>query len=196
MKIGIDIDEVLAATFSGFLSFLKDTRGIEIRWEDQTHHDLSKIPGSGISKSDEGILWKDYMDFHHDGILPIAGAQAAISELKEAGHSLVAITGRHEGNHRGYTEDWLSKHFPEYFDSVYFTNHGYDTSITKSSVCKNLGILLMVDDNLDFALELAENDIRAIVINKPWNRLRPESHPLLVRVEGWPEISQQIRNHV
>lgn len=196
MKIGIDIDEVLAATFSGFLVFLKNSRGIDIPWENQTHHDLSKIPGSGVTKADENVLWREYMDFHHESIEPISGSQEGISALKHAGHSLVAITGRHEGNHRGYTELWLSRHFPDCFDSVHFTNHGHETSITKSSVCKNLGIKLMVDDNLDFALELSENDIHAIVLNKPWNRLRPESHPLLVRVDSWPEISHQIRNHV
>ena len=53
----------------------------------------------------------------------------------------------------------------------------------------------MVDDNLDYALELAENGVTAIVLEKPWNKDRTETHPNIIRVKDWSEIPKYILAH-
>jgi hypothetical protein len=46
----------------------------------------------------------------------------------------------------------------------------------------------MIEDNLDFALELAENGIKSYVLEQPWNRTRTEQHEKVKRVANWQEI--------
>lgn len=51
----------------------------------------------------------------------------------------------------------------------------------------------MVDDSFDFALDLAHNDIKAIVLEKPWNKHRIETHANITRVQHWDEIPDLIQ---
>jgi hypothetical protein len=43
----------------------------------------------------------------------------------------------------------------------------------------------MIEDNLDYALELTRNGIKTYLLHKPWNYKRDEKHELLKRVEHW-----------
>lgn len=49
----------------------------------------------------------------------------------------------------------------------------------------------MIEDNLDFSLELAHNGIASLLLEKPWNKQRTEEHPLITRVRDWKEIEQK-----
>jgi len=51
----------------------------------------------------------------------------------------------------------------------------------------------MIEDNLDFALELAENGIKSYVLEQPWNRARTEQHEKIKRVINWQEIIKDIQ---
>lgn len=46
----------------------------------------------------------------------------------------------------------------------------------------------MIEDNLDFALELAENNIASYVLEKPWNCWTTTYHEKITRVTDWQEI--------
>lgn len=46
----------------------------------------------------------------------------------------------------------------------------------------------MIEDNLDFGLELLEHDITVYLLEKPWNKERPETHPNLIRCASWETI--------
>lgn len=54
----------------------------------------------------------------------------------------------------------------------------------------------MIDDNIDFAIELVENGIVTIMLERPWNRHRTEIHSSLIRVKHWEEIPEIIRRYV
>lgn len=47
----------------------------------------------------------------------------------------------------------------------------------------------MVEDNMDYAFELAQNGIKTFLLEKPWNKGRKEEHKNLIRVKNWNEIS-------
>lgn len=51
-----------------------------------------------------------------------------------------------------------------------------------------LDIHTVVDDNLDFALEMAGKGIEVYVLERPWNRHRKESHPHITRIKEWGDI--------
>ena len=46
----------------------------------------------------------------------------------------------------------------------------------------------MIEDNMDYALELAENWIKTYLLKKPWNSHRTEEHQNLVRINHWNEF--------
>ena len=59
---------------------------------------------------------------------------------------------------------------------------------TKSQICIENNIEHMVEDNIDYALDLANNWIKTFLIEKPWNSSREEVHPNMIRVKSWDEI--------
>lgn len=46
----------------------------------------------------------------------------------------------------------------------------------------------MIDDAFHNAVDLVENDIACILLEKPWNRDNTYTHPLLYRAKDWNEI--------
>lgn len=43
----------------------------------------------------------------------------------------------------------------------------------------------MIDDGLHNAIDLAENNIECILIDRPWNRKKEAEHPLIHRIYNW-----------
>jgi uncharacterized HAD superfamily protein len=189
MRIGIDIDETIASTFEPAFHYAKAKHGFDAEFDDLTHHDWANVEKLGISKEEERrIFYEFYHKAGNDAVLPIPGSVEGCRRLKAAGHELFAITGRSD-HVRKPTEEWIARHFPNLFSEIVFTNHNSETAVLKSEVCRRFGISEMVDDNMDFALDLAESGVRTYVIERPWNRRRTEIHPLLVRVPGWNQIT-------
>jgi hypothetical protein len=52
----------------------------------------------------------------------------------------------------------------------------------------------MVEDHLDHCLDLAENGVKTFLLERPWNRDRTETHPLITRVKSWEEIPHYLKN--
>ncbi len=99
------------------------------------------------------------------------------------------ITARNEHDHRSDTEKWLNLYFPEIHKSnIHFANHFAHDNRKKSTICRSLGITLMIDDGLHNALDLVEHNIECILIDQPWNRKEEANHPLIHRVYDWQEI--------
>ena len=63
-----------------------------------------------------------------------------------------------------------------------------------TTICKSLDVTLMIDDGLHNALDLAENNIECILLDKPWNRKVEANHPLIHRVQHWQEIIDNLNS--
>ncbi|HBB27266.1 TPA: hypothetical protein DCZ36_02080 [Candidatus Gracilibacteria bacterium] len=197
-KIGIDLDETIASVFEAVFEYTKTFHPhlLHLKFSDFTHHDWWKIDALGFSKEEAIACWKKFDEINplDTKISPVPLSQEGIRLLKEHGYKLHAITGRSESSRRQSTEAWINRHFPDVFESLTFTNHvKMEGKIHKSEVCKRLGIELMVEDNLDFSLELAENGIKSYVLEQPWNRNRTERHENIKRVANWQEIIDDIQ---
>ncbi len=87
------------------------------------------------------------------------------------------------------TIEWVSYHFPHIsLSDLHFVNHYSSESLPKSSVCKNLGITLLIDDHIDNARDMIDAGLSVILLEKPWNRDIIFDHPNLYRVKNWQEI--------
>ena len=83
----------------------------------------------------------------------------------------------------------MGVHFPFIQeDDIHFVNHFSTDAIPKSTVCKQIGVSLMIDDALENVGELCQSGIECILLEKPWNRDIIFDHPLLYRVKNWEEI--------
>lgn len=195
-KIGVDIDETIAQSFLPLLEYINQESGRNIAFDDLTHHDWENIPHiEPRLEREEIITYIQSFDslFHdHRNTLPVEGSQYMLQQFQSIGYELIAITGRNEEYAKPGTMLWIDKYFPNVFTSVHFTSHISKTlRKNKSVVCKELGVELMIEDSLDFALELADNSIASFLLEKPWNKQRTEMHPLITRVKDWEEIEQK-----
>lgn len=144
MKIGIDIDETIAALYEAVLNHGKRSHpSIEHFTTDMlTHDNWWTIPGFDLTKEQSIGMFPIYEKFDpaHERVSPIPNSVEGIGFLKKQGYSLSAITGRNEEYTKNSTFHWLDRHFPNTFSEVVFTNHssGNGTRRNKSEVCKEL----------------------------------------------------------
>lgn len=46
----------------------------------------------------------------------------------------------------------------------------------------------MVEDDMDYAVELAREGIRVFLLKKPWNEYRKEKHGNILRIDSWADF--------
>lgn len=141
-KIGIDLDETIACVFEAVLEHTKTIHPnlSHLKFDDLIHHDWWKIDALNLSKDETIACWKKFGDINplDSKIFPVIQSQEALHLLKTQGYNLHAITGRHEATRRQSTEAWITRHFPDIFESLTFTNSVYEGRIEKSEICKRL----------------------------------------------------------
>ncbi len=107
--------------------------------------------------------------------------------LKKAGKELHVVTARHS-DLREYTQKYIQKHFPNIFTEIYFADHFTENHRKKSEICEEIGATLLIDDSIENALDCAENDIQAILLKKPWNKNRSETHKNIFKIDNWKDL--------
>ena len=194
MKIGIDIDEVLQPFKLPFLHFNNKVFEENLNPEDiekGNHvHDLL-----GCSLEEANYRCNQFHESEDaDNLMPIAGSIEGISKLGEK-HKLVAITSR-SNTVKESTLAWLRKHFGNALDEIYFSSEFYSNgNKSKAQICKEIGVEIMVDDNLDFALDCIEENIPVILFDlegKYWWNSTDKEYDKLHRVKSWGEVIEKI----
>ncbi len=187
MKIGVDMDSVLAEIMQPMVEFHNARYHTDLTFHDHTDYNLSKVwkcdPTDVLFR-----IFEYYESPYFDKVQPIEGAVEGIGRLSVS-HDLYLITSRpHRIEHK--TNAWLKKHFPDKFKKVLHTNqvsHSHEVRKTKSQVCKEEGISLMIDDAPDYAIDCAQAGIQVFLFPALWNKSVPE-HKFIRPVAGWSEI--------
>jgi len=191
--IGIDCDDTLSETLNEVLKnpiFIKNG----ITKNDITHsYELFENPILSQAWIDKKIAMKVYYDlFLSDdfrNIQPVEWALQKLQERKSQGHTFIMITWR-AMIIQDKTQQRVQQHFPNIFDSFLFSNHNVENEIPKSELCKQAGVQVMIEDNLDFALEISQHNIPCFLLDKPRNKwyIYPENSQI-TRVKSWDEIT-------
>jgi len=176
IKIGIDVDGVLADAMSAFLPRIKSDYGLDVMIEDIVQYDFEKC--TPVSKTMMDCIYSD-PDFFYS-LKPLPDAVAATQYLRMAGFEIFIITSRIP-EMVGVTTDWLEAHRFE-FDSVVISND-------KAHYASFVGLNYFIEDRYKTAMQLSEH-CRVFLIDYPWNQ-RPL--PNVVRVKGWNDIITQLR---
>ena len=189
MRIGVDIDNVL----SNFNDILLN---------EYKKHDKS-INGKGIVNQDvyirdmfnwdkeyEEKFYKENIEYFASFFEPIKECSKYIKLLKEEGNTIYIISGRDNGEYSNpyrMTIDWLKK-----YDIVYdklFLVDAYN-SHSKTEVCLEYNIDVMIDDSKRMCKDIQDNGIRTLLMDTPYNRDTNEFE----RVNSWKEIYNKLSN--
>jgi hypothetical protein len=133
------------------------------------------------------------MDFflHKDAlhkIKPLEWAKEKILKFKERWYKVYVVTWRWD-NLKEHTIAWLDLNYHNIFDDVYFTNSDMPNFIPKSKFCKDLWAEFMVEDNLEFARDVASKWIKVYLLDKPWNQKYDKTiDKWIIKIKDWSEI--------
>ncbi|HBI25727.1 MAG: hypothetical protein UT41_C0001G0067 [Candidatus Wolfebacteria bacterium GW2011_GWC2_39_22] len=193
MRIGIDIDDVLADTVNAVCAFHNETYGTCLKRDDFLSYKFWETWGGS---KEEAI--KKMQIFNEEGCgvttCPIDGALRALTSLKNSGYELFAVTAR-PLHVMKQTEEWIGLYFPDIFSAIKFGNTYGNEGIKekKSSICKSLNIGIIIEDDIDHAVDCAENGIKVILLDCPWNQ--GELSENVHRVFSWDEALRFISLH-
>lgn len=189
MIIGIDIDEVLANQLDSLIKFYHETSGKLVRREDfhtQYWPDVLNLSLQEAQKLDHDFK----SSTHFDNIEPIENAIESVNKLIK-NNKIIIITSR-PVIFKEKTDNWLRKHFKDLpmqiIHSADYQN--LNKTMNKAQICKNLGIKLMIEDQDRYALECAEEEIKVILFDYPWNKNL--NHRNVIRVKNWLEALKEI----
>jgi uncharacterized HAD superfamily protein len=191
IKIWVDLDEVLADSLNTILEFNK----YQINWkwvkrEDITNYHIYKMLDFNISK-EWAFKWYDIplrADAWKNKIKPIKWALTKLTQLKSESYELVVITARGEEGLWNYSRDWIEKFYSWIFSDIVFANHFSEKHKEKHEICKELWITIMIEDDMEYALKLAENWIKTYLLEKPWNSNRNEENSNIIRIKHWEDF--------
>lgn len=152
----------------------------------------------GVSKKDEFIFGLFNLDNYCSEEPPRVGAVEVLNKLKNEGHELHEITARKFttfnnalGSHyRKLFENWLKQHFSGVFKSIQYCSE-VDSPTDKLIACSKLGVNVMIEDKPEVAIHLANNGIKVLLVDAPYNQ--ELEHPNMIRVKNWYQVYEQIK---
>lgn len=189
MKIGIDIDEVVVEFVRGYLKLYNQKYNKNIKFEDIFTYSLWKPLGRSKEEVFE-LADEYYLSESFDKIELVQGAKEGIKELNSISEA-VFITSR-PNIIKEKTKTFLKQVFPDPNLKIIHSSNSYSQTNgkTKSEICKNQKIDILIEDDINYALDCADNGIKVILLDKPWNQ--EKEHKNIIRVKDWDEILEKI----
>lgn len=189
--IWIDLDETIWYTVKKVLEDNKiKVWNTLIKEKDVVNYYLHKIKWININQEEAIEIFRNVYRNDFDKLLlePVDWAKEKMKNFLDKWYENHIVTARDWNLFSDYTEKWVDKYYKNLINKIHFANHFWNNEIPKSELCKKNWISKMIEDNLDYWLELARNWIQTYILHKPWNYRRKDKHELLKRVEDWSEI--------
>jgi uncharacterized HAD superfamily protein len=178
MNLGFDIDGVISDFVKTFIGLVKRRYDLVLREADIYCHDLNLVLGISIEERNQLIR-----DTLKEDLALNAGAKEVIEKLYSEGHRIFILTARPE-DLAEVTRAWLKKKGIPYTERVQL-NEG------KKYLAK-ADLDLIVEDNLEDALEWSQRVKNILVYDHPWNQTL-NVKGLIKRVYNWDEILSEVQ---
>lgn len=190
IRIGVDIDDVLAEFHKGYLPFVNaKLGGVGYTIEDMVTYSHAETLGVTYEEAIR-LIFDFYATSAFENLEQVEGSHSCLSRLLATGHfSFISITSR-PTMLETMTKRWLASNFPKIFQKVFLTNQfSTDPNTlmeTKEGVCAAENVKVMIDDAPHHALKIAQSGVTVLLFDRPWNR--DVKHPNIFRVHSWQEI--------
>jgi len=171
MKIGIDIDNVIANTFIDLAMKFNQYMGQELAAEEVVRvmrEEKFKMYGYWF------VTWRDKL---LSQVSPIQGAQETLSKWSGE-HQLSLVTSRLSIFNK-QTKEWLAKH------SIPYHELHHAKELNKYKKAPNCNIF--IEDNREECEVLADHCEKVYLFDRPWNQ-KELNKSNIIRVKGWDEI--------
>ena len=180
MRVGVDIDGVLADSLTLWVTELNGYFNKNKRYEDILIYDLAQ---------NFELTHEQLMEFAQEkgpylmsSPRPIPCAAEYLRKIKEE-HFVAIVTARQE-KYREITERWLQRQGMPY-DELYMSG-----TYKKEGLCSSLGLQVMIEDTWEIGAALSEVGIPVLLLDAPYNRR--DLPNLVTRIYNWEEIYQTI----
>jgi len=188
MKIGIDLDDVVFEFTREFVNFYNERYGKEMRFEEVNTYDFVKafnLPLETVIDLIQDMALKGGYEF-----LPVCDSAKEIIRDLAKNHEIIFVTSRVV---RKGTEESLNKLCSEIDFKLIYTSNFYagTEGKTKGDVCCDEGIDIMIEDDKEYARELANRDVRVLLLDRPWNKDCKE-HPNIIKINNWNEVVENL----
>lgn len=167
-KLGIDLDDVIAASWDLVLPFLNDRFRTQLRNDDIVSYNLSSL--FGVDSSDIKEAYR---------ILSVQGAFLEAPVIEGASEVIPALSRNHElyiiTSRPLYLKDdthsWIDRHFGKSFRDIYFTSHPADLNDSdiimesKADICAGQGICGLLDDCVDHVVNCHNRGVKGFLFD-------------------------------
>jgi uncharacterized HAD superfamily protein len=189
-KIGIDIDDVIAYFMKHFIDYSNKKNGTSFKVDEISNYNLWETEIHPSKEHSVGEVLEFQNSTHFDNIGLVEGVKEAIEKLSKI-YDIHFVTSRPQ-QIKEKTDKFLNKHFPENNFNVIYSGeiHG---GKSKSDICSDFEIPLMIEDNPFYALDCASKGVRVFLIDKPWNK-NHEPHDNIIKVNDWNEILNHLES--
>jgi 5'(3')-deoxyribonucleotidase len=195
MRIGIDIDDVLADTLPAFVRYNNELH--QGCWEPEHFHTAHWEEVLGLSSEAMADRLELFFGSHYfKTVGPAPHAQRIVGELA-SDHELHIISARWDLI-VPFTEEWLSEHFPARFSQIHFAQNHYTPRAspgrarpTKDELLERHRVDILIEDSLEYAVRCVERGFDVILFDRPWNARAND--PRFRRVIGWPAVPEIVQ---
>lgn len=195
--VSIDIDDVIADSTEAMRLLVNERTGAILTREDYFnvggeywgyYERVWREHGLHDQVSFKDLSAEMAVDQSHVPLLP--GAEFAVHELLKQ-FNVVFVTSR-DASWESATRRWLSEQFQHDEPQVYFAEHHKDVRAkTKGQLCKELGAVLHIDDNVAHCQSVLDEGIAAILFGSyGWQTDIPSG---LTCCKDWPEVLEQVK---
>lgn len=200
MRIGLDLDDILAESLPRFIEAFERRFRIPVKLEEAAWDLSARNPQISLEAYRAFLRELDRQGFFGEVAL-YPEAKAAVERLHALGHRLYIVTGRLPMN-EGVTFRWLeAKGLRGYFEGV-LHKEGVRVSEYKKRTASRLGLEVFLEDELHVALALASSSpqpltpnpqprsLAVLLFDRPWNQGPLPSGVL--RIHSWQEALETI----
>ncbi len=188
--VAFDIDGVIIDFMGSFIPYVNLRLGKNITYDQCRCHNFAEV--FGISEFDASRIYDDYKnEVSHDELQPIDGALDGLGILKN--HYQIAIITSRSPHYEEITYQWFKHNSP--VEAIHFSlgrNNpyaGHDGRKHKPQIAEQIGALCLIEDNEEEFIHWDAPTVQPICFAQPWNECLVESHPKILRLNGWSEIT-------
>ena len=181
LRIGIDVDDVLAESLPGYVEAFRQRFGLEVQIEEAAWEIFRRYPHISATQ-----MWGFFSELEASDFLgtrPVyPEAVKAVKAMASEGHRLFVVTGRLT-QHREHTRRLLQRAgVLELFEEL--VHREQETAADyKSRIVREMRLDLLIEDELHVALAAAVVPIPVLLFDRPWNQA--ELPAGITRVTDW-----------